>query len=305
MSSDHTRWVDAFLDHLLVQRNCSHHTVEAYRSDLRQLVAYLEDTVREFPAKGWKSITEGHLRGFQEHLVASGYAATSISRKLASVRAFFQYLLMEGVINRNPSRALEGPRVKRPLPRAISEEEVARLLAAPTQVDGPTGLRDQAILELLYATGMRVSELAALRLDDIDLERNTVRCRGKGDKEREIPIHELAAQKLLTYLEEGRPHLCDARCATQALFLNRRGKPLTRQGIWLIIKKYAKMAGIEAKVTPHVLRHSVATHLLREGAHLREVQELLGHANLATTQRYTRVVNEHLHDVYDRTHPRA
>ncbi len=305
MSSDHARWVDAFLDHLLVQKNYSHFTVQAYATDLRQLMDYLEADVPTFSSQGWQGVTFKDLLGFQEYLIATGYADASVSRKLASVRTFFQYLVMEGVLSSDPSQGLEGPKVKRPLPRAISQEDIERLLDAPAQVEGPTGLRDQAILELLYATGMRVGELAALRVEDVDLERNVVRCRGKGNKEREIPIHEVAAQKLLTYLEHGRPKLADGKKPSPALFLNYRGHPLSRQGIWLIIKKYAKMAGIQAKVTPHVLRHSVATHLLRQGANLREVQELLGHSNLTTTQRYTRVVNEHLREVYDQTHPRA
>lgn len=305
MSSDYAHWIEAFLDHLLVQKNYSRHTVQAYATDLRQLCDYLQEHDREFVHKGWSGVTDKDLRGFHGYLVEQGYAEASIARKLASVRTLFQYLLLEGVIPRDPSRGLEGPRVKQPLPKAISPEEVDRLLEAPTRVEGPIGLRDQAILELLYATGMRVGELASLGVDDVDLERNVVRCRGKGNKEREVPIHEIAAQKLLAYLQDARPKLLNGRKPTQALFLNFRGTPLTRQGIWLIIKKYAKMAGIQARVTPHVLRHSVATHLLRQGANLREVQELLGHTNLTTTQRYTRVVNEHLREVYDETHPRA
>ncbi len=305
MPSEHTRWIDAFLDHLLVQKNYSRHTIEAYLNDLRQLVHYLEEHVPAFKRKGWGAVTYEDLRGFQAYLVDQEYADTSVARKLASIRTLFQYLLLEGVIERDPSRGLEGPKVSRPLPKAISPEEIERLLEAPTQVEGPVGLRDQAILELLYATGMRVGELASLRVDDVDLERNVVRCRGKGNKEREIPIHEIAAQKLFTYIQEGRPRLLNSKKPTPFLFLNFRGTPLTRQGIWLIIKKYAKIAGIQVKVTPHVLRHSVATHLLRNGANLREVQELLGHTNLTTTQRYTKVANEHLREVYDKTHPRA
>ncbi len=305
MSSDHAHWIRAFLDYLLVQKNYSPHTIQAYNNDLNQLLTFLEEHVPPFQAQGWPGIDADHLRLFHEFLRDQGYAATSIARKLATVRSLFQYLLSEGVIERDPSRVLEGPKVKRPLPKAISPEEVERLLQAPTQEDGPKGLRDQAILELLYATGMRVGELAALRVDDVDLERNTVRCHGKGNKEREVPFHEIAAQKLIAYLKEGRPHLLNGKRPTPYLFLNYRGEPLTRQGIWLIIRKYAKLAGIQSRVTPHVLRHSVATHLLRRGANLREVQELLGHTNMTTTQQYTRVVNEHLRDVYDDTHPRA
>lgn len=235
MSSDYARCVEAFLDHLLVQKNYSRFTVQAYATDLRQLMTYLESEVPDFSSHGWRSVTFEDLLGFQQFLVSAGYADASISRKLASVRTFFQHLMLEGMISHDPSQGLEGPKVKRPLPRAISQEEVDRLLAAPAQVEGPTGLRDQAILELLYATGMRAGELAALEVNDVDLERNVVRCRGKGNKEREIPIHEIAAQKLLAYLQEGRPKLANGKKPSSALFLNYRGQPLSRQGIWLIL----------------------------------------------------------------------
>ncbi len=305
MSSNYIQWIEAFLDYLLVQRNYSHHTIQAYRTDLHQLCAFLEEHVPLFDQRGWDAVDAEALRLYQKDLYEQGYANATIARKLATVRSLFQYLLSMGVIQRDPTRGLEGPKVHRPLPKAISPEDIERLLDAPTHVDGPKGLRDQAILELLYATGMRVSELTALRLGDVDLERNIVRCRGKGNKEREVPFHETAAQKLLAYLKDGRPHLQNGKYPNDYLFLNYRGKPLTRQGIWLIIKEYAKIAGIGVRVTPHVLRHSIATHLLRQGANLREVQELLGHTNLTTTQQYTRVVNEHLRNVFDNTHPRA
>lgn len=305
MSSEQERWIDAFLDYLLVQRNYSHHTIQAYRTDLNQLHAFLEERSPAFRQHGWDGVDAEVLRVYQHHLSEHGYANATIARKLATIRSLFQYLLSMGVIQRDPTRGLEGPKVRRPLPKAISPEQVDRLLEAPTQVEGPKGLRDQAILELLYATGMRVSELTALQLEDVDLERNVVRCRGKGNKEREVPFHETAAQKLLAYLKDGRPQLQNGRHPNNYLFLNLRGRPLTRQGIWLIIREYAKIAGIGVRVTPHVLRHSVATHLLRQGANLREVQELLGHTNLTTTQQYTRVVNEHLREVFEDTHPRA
>ena len=305
MTANPEEWVDSFLNHLLVQRNCSRHTVNAYRTDLRQLYEFLNTVVPAFAQQGWSIVQPEHLRAFQVYLQEQGYANTSIARKLASVRSLFQYLLTQEVIHHDPARILESPRVKRNLPQTLSLEEIDRLLAAPERVAGPKGLRDQAILELLYATGMRVGELAALTVDDVDLERNVVRCRGKGNKEREIPVHEIAAQKVWLYLQHGRPHFVNNRRPTRALFLNYRGSPLTRQGIWLIIRTYARMAGITTRVTPHVLRHSVATHLLRRGANLREVQELLGHATLSTTQQYTRVANEHLREVYDNTHPRA
>ncbi len=305
MPSETERWIEAFLDHLLVQKHYSRHTVHAYRTDLMQLHTFLVEHVPEFGDAGWPAVTLDHVLAFREHLQTSGYSDATVARRLASARSFFDYLIRQEVLKRNPAQGVETPRVKRALPQTLSPEEVERLLEAPAQVPGPKGLRDQAILELLYATGMRVGELASLTVDDVDLERNTVRCRGKGNKEREIPFHEIAAQKLLAYLRDGRPQLLNGKRPTRALFLNNRGTPLTRQGIWLIIRTYARMAGIETHVTPHVLRHSIATHLLRQGAQLREVQELLGHATLATTQQYTRVANEHLREVYDKTHPRA
>lgn len=306
MTPGYVQWVRTFLNHLLVQKNYSRHTFDAYHNDLNQLVAFLEERVSGFAVDGWRTVTEDHLRDYAHHLYQCGYANASIARKLATVRSFFQYLQAEGAIPHDPSMMLEGPKVERPLPRAISPEEITRLLEAPSQVNGPKGVRDRAILELLYATGMRVSELADLRLSDVDLERNVVRCRGKGNKERLIPVHELAAKWLLAYIEEARPELLgNKKTLTDVLFLNYRGQPLTRQGLWLIIRQYAKIAGLTTPVTPHVLRHSVATHLLRNGAGLREVQELLGHTNMNTTQQYTRLLDDHLRETYDETHPRA
>jgi|AMFO01.1.fsa_nt_gi Site-specific recombinase XerD len=305
MAPVYETWVQQFLDHLLIFQNSSAYTVQAYQSDLHQLADYLREHVPEFEAQGWPAISTDHLRRYQAYLVERGYANSTIARKLTSVRSFFKFLLAEEQIPQNPASTLESPGSKHVLPKAITVEAINRLLNAPTQVEGPVGLRDQAILELLYATGMRVSELSGLRLEDVNLERNTVLCRGKRNREREIPFHELAAQKLMHYLKEGRPQLVKGVHPNDAVFLNYRGTPLTRQGIWLIIRKYARLAGIEVRVSPHVLRHSVATHLLRSGANLREVQELLGHVNMSTTQRYTKVVNEHLRDVYEETHPRA
>jgi len=305
MTPGHDKWIRAYLNHLLVQKNYSRHTVQAYQTDLTQLRTFLDDHVPAFAEEGWPAIDESHLEAYLGHLHDQAYANTSIARKLTTIRTFFQHLVAENLISHDPSTILESPKVERPLPRAITPEEIQRLLEAPAQTKAPKGLRDQAILELLYATGMRVSELANLRLHDVDLERNVVHCRGKGNKERYIPFHETAARRLLTYLEEARPALSRSETRTNALFLNYRGRPLTRQGLWLIIRHYARVAGITASVTPHTLRHSVATHMLRRGADLREVQELLGHTSMTSTQWYTRVVNEHLRDAYDAAHPRA
>ncbi len=232
------------------------------------------------------------------------YASTTVARKVAAIKSFFHFLVAEGFIRDDPTATLDSPRVKKYLPRAISQEDVEKLLEAPGQSNEPRSLRDRAILELLYATGMRVSELVALNEGDVDLPSASVRCFGKGGKERVIPIYDRAVQAIETYASKGRVRL--VRDAEQkALFLNQRGLRLTRQGLWLIVKGYVKEAGIKVPVTPHTLRHSFATHMLRGGADLRNVQELLGHANIATTQVYTQVSNERLREVYDEAHPRA
>ncbi len=298
-------WVQAFLDYLIIYRNSSPHTVDAYARDIQQLLTFLTENATDFKEGRWSHVTPEDLQRFHAYLHRQGYASTTIARKLAAIRTFFTYLKLEGATTRNPANILAPPKLQHSLPKAISPRDVERLLEAPAQEESPLALRDQALLELLYATGMRVSEIAQLHLSDVNLERNTLLCRGKGQKEREIPFHELAAQKLLKYIKTARPHLLNPKHPTDILFLNFRGGPLTRQGIWLIIRKHARAAGIAAHITPHVLRHSIATHLLRRGANLREVQELLGHASISTTQRYTRIVNDHLRRVYEDMHPRA
>jgi len=248
----------------------------------------------------------GELERNQERSLGglhSQYASTTVARKVAAIKSFFHFLVAEGFIRDDPTATLDSPRVKKYLPRAISQEDVEKLLEAPGK-DTPRALRDRAILELLYATGMRVSELVALNAGDVDLASASVRCFGKGGKERVIPIYERAVQAIDAYLHKGRIHLLRDP-EQKALFLNQRGLRLTRQGLWLIVKGYVKVAGIQVQVTPHTLRHSFATHMLRGGADLRNVQELLGHANIATTQVYTQVSNERLREVYDEAHPRA
>jgi len=213
-------------------------------------------------------------------------------------------LLAEGKIKNNPTENISSPRVGKPLPDAISINQIRHLLSQPTKRTAPEARRDVAILELLYASGMRVSELVSLNLGDVDTEEGYVRCFGKGNKERMIPIHPQAVQTVKDYITETRPQLLH-NDAEQALFLNRRGDRLTRQGLWQKLKDYAKSAGLGKVVTPHTLRHSFATHMLSGGADLRSVQELLGHANISTTQIYTHLTSEHLRRTYNRTHPRA
>ncbi|GBD11407.1 Tyrosine recombinase XerD [bacterium HR23] len=293
--------IDAFLEHLAVERGASPHTISAYCNDLHQLLDFL--TAQEHIVQ-WTQVDLGVLTRFVLWLMAKGYTNTTLARRVAAVKSFLHFLVREGVLTSNPAEDLGSPKTGRHLPKALSEEEVERLLDAPGKEQTPEALRDRAMLELLYASGMRVSELTGLDLRDVNLEQGMVRCRGKGGKERVIPIHQTAVQALRAYLERGRPRLAP-NLREQALFVNQRGERLTRQGFWLILKGYARKAGITSPVTPHVLRHSFATHLLRGGAPLRHVQELLGHASIATTQIYTYLTNQQLQKAYDQAHPRA
>jgi integrase/recombinase XerD len=227
-----------------------------------------------------------------------------VARKVAAVKSFFRFLVADGVIEEDPAAAVPTPSVARHLPHPLSPQQVARLLAEPAKVEGPRALRDRALLELMYATGMRASEVIGLDSGAVDLEAQTVRCLGKGSKERILPLYEHAVEVVRVYLERGRPALADG-VDEPTLFLNHRGEPLTRQGLWLIVKEYAAAAGIARDVTPHVLRHTFATHMLNGGAGLREVQQLLGHANISTTQIYTEVSTRRKRSAYDKAHPRA
>ena len=222
------------------------------------------------------------------------------------MKSFFGFLLRSGAIEENPAEELDSPKVKKQLPHTLTPDEVDRLLALPGQGGStPKALRDTALLETLYATGMRVSEVAGVTLDDLDLAAGTVRCVGKGSKERVMPLYAEATQAIRVYLENGRPALVGHNAEERTLFLNPRGERLTRQGLWLIIKGYARQIELEDRVTPHTLRHSFATHMLNGGAGLREVQRLLGHANISTTQVYTHISQDRLRQVYDGAHPRA
>jgi len=295
--------IDAFLNHLRVERGVSPNTTAAYSNDLRQLAEFLAP--RLLVNQPWAAVGRSLLVEYIKELNQRGYSATTVARKVAAARSFFNFLHQEGVIRRNPSDDLDSPRLGKPLPKVLSPQEVDRLLEQPARHSGPEALRDMAMLELLYATGMRVTELISLNLSDIHLEEPaSVRCWGKGSRERLIPLHEAAVRALQRYLSQGRPRLGPA-LGEPALFLNVRGQRLTRQGFWLILKHYARQAGITSPITPHIIRHSFATHLLQEGAPIRHVQELLGHANVSTTQIYTHLTREHLRHQYDKAHPRA
>jgi integrase/recombinase XerD len=298
--------VQEFLDYLLVEKGYSNNTIVAYRNDLQQLVNYLTTKRDMSEPLDWRKIDRDIIIDYILHLKADReYASSTVARKSAAVKSFFHFLFQMGVITDDPTATLESPRVKKRLPRSASPEDIEQLLKAPTG-ESPKALRDRALLELLYATGMRVTELISLDLDGVDLgEKPTVRCYGKGGKERVMPIHPRAVNALRVYLEKGRPQLLRGP-GEKALFLNPRGQRLTRQGLWLIVKQYVEQAGLEdSEITPHTLRHSFATHLLNRGANLRNVQHLLGHASLATTQVYTRVSGDRLREVYNEAHPRA
>ncbi len=296
--------VDRFLDYTTVERGLSANTLSAYRNDLCQLVEFLESrNPRLSGDDGWKQVDTQVVASYVLELHDRGYSDTTCARKVASAKSLFGFLVEEGVVAKNPTENLSSPRVGRSLPEVLTVEEVGALLSGP---DGetPEAARDRAMLELLYATGTRVSELVSLDLGDIDLAQGFVRCFGKGSKERLIPIHRHAAEVIGDYLAAGRPELA-VKSSGDAVFLNHRGERLTRQGFWLILKHLASRAGIERKVTPHMLRHSFATHLLRGGAPLRYVQELLGHASITTTQVYTHLTSEHVRAEYEKSHPRA
>lgn len=295
-----------FLNFMSVEKGASGNTVAAYRNDLQQFDAYLTGLRGNGKPREWESLERELIVDYVLSLRRKNYAQATVARKVAAIKSFFQYLQAEGAIRSNPAESLESPRVGRSLPKPLSVNEIDELLEQPLKRNTPEARRDRAMLELLYATGLRVTELVSLNVGDVNMTppHPYVRCMGKGSKERTIPIHEQAAAALTAYLNDGRPALVRNK-PEDALFVNRRGERLTRQGFWLILKQYAKEAGITTAVTPHTLRHSFATHMLRGGAPLRSVQELLGHANISTTQVYTQVANDHVRQVYEKAHPRA
>lgn len=293
-----------FLNFMSVEKGASGNTVAAYKNDLFQFDTFITGISGNGKPRDWEELERDLILQYLVTLKARNYAEATVARKVAAIKSFFQYMQAEGVIRRNPAESLESPRVGRQLPKPLSVTEVDELLEQPLKRHSPEARRDRAMLELLYATGLRVTELVSLDMDDVNMSGPYVRCMGKGSKERTIPIHEQAASAVIDYLNDGRAALVKARKET-ALFVNRRGERLTRQGFWLILKHYAKEAKIATPVTPHTLRHSFATHMLRGGMNLRHVQELLGHANISTTQVYTQIANEHVRSVYDKAHPRA
>jgi integrase/recombinase XerD len=273
--------IEAFLTYLTTEKDCSENTTSAYRNDLTQFVEIIADRVEL-----WQDVDHSVLSAYVDHLQDKKYASSTIARKVAAVKSFFHYMMDSGRLQDDPTATLDSPRVQKRLPKILSSQEINRLLNRPVQMSDPKALRDKAFLELLYATGMRVSELVALDVDDVQLSTPQVHCISRANRQRTLPLSERAAGALRLYLERGRAALL-RDTQENALFLNHRGKRLTRQGLWLIIKGHVQEAGLDANVTPHTLRHSFATHMLDDGANLRDVQRLLGHANISTTQIYT------------------
>ncbi|MDX1443488.1 MAG: site-specific tyrosine recombinase XerD [Gammaproteobacteria bacterium] len=293
-----TNDIERFLDTMWMERGLAENTLSAYRADLNGLAAWVEDHSMDL-----RSLRREHLLAFVAWRVEQGARPRSTARQLSSIRRFYRWLIREGEISSDPSENIEMPKLSRPLPKSLTESEVERLLSAP-DVHDPLGLRDRAMLEVLYATGLRVSELVALSLDQVNLRQGVVRIMGKGNRERLVPLGDEAQRWLERFFQQGRPEILNQR-QTSYLFPTRRSDCMTRQAFWHIIKRYAEKAQISKALSPHTLRHAFATHLLNNGADLRVVQMLLGHSDVSTTQIYTHVARERLKDVHSKHHPRG
>ncbi|MDW7740161.1 MAG: site-specific tyrosine recombinase XerD [Bacillota bacterium] len=288
-----------YSNYLAVEKGLSQNTLESYRRDLKKFITFMHKHEKTKPV----DISRSDLNMFIIELKKNGHATSSISRCIASIRSFFTFLLNEGMIESNPALELETPRIEKKLPRVLTTKEVDDLLSQPIAGKN-NGLRDKAMLELLYASGIRVSELVSLNLTDFDPKVGYLRCRGKGMKERIVPIGSVAINSVNEYIKGARSKLLKNN-GEISLFVNQHGKRMTRQGFWKILKKYARKSNINGEITPHTLRHSFATHLLENGADLRSVQEMLGHSDISTTQIYTQITRKKIREVYDKTHPRA
>lgn len=292
--------VSAFLAHLHLEKGVALCTLSSYEDDLRHFEKYL----KEKGIEEVKDIDRFTARGYLVYLRKSGYAPSTIMRRFSALRSFYKYLINENYVKSDPMRSVILPKREKRLPKYLNLDEVERLLNAPPS--DTIGLRDKAMLYLLYATGMRVSELVSLRMDEVNMEYGYVRVKGKGGKERLVPFGELSKRYLKEYIAHSRPLLINRRSPSEFLFLSRRGERMTRQYFWKMIKRYALIAGIDPnRVTPHVIRHSFATHLLERGADLVAIKEMLGHSSLTTTEIYTYINRERLRRIYEEHHPRA
>jgi integrase/recombinase XerD len=293
------RYLEEFIYHLSVERALAENTLVSYRADLNGYILFCRKQGLTLLEQADRDTVMSYLYKLQ----LDGRSPATISRHLAALRSFYRYTIREGKLQIDPTGELDSPKSPQKLPRVLTVEEVDLLLGQPS-ISEPAGIRDKAMLELLYATGIRVSELVSLNLDQAHIKNGFIRCFGKGNKERLVPLGDVAARFLEEYLARGRSKLIRPEGA-QALFLNQHGRRLTRQGFWKIIKKYAQKAMINKEITPHTMRHSFATHLLENGADIRSVQEMLGHADISTTQIYTHLTRNKLKEIYNRSHPRA
>lgn len=284
--------IEEFLKFLEIEKKYAENTLAAYQNDLNQFFQYIGADQEDVKAENWEDVGKAIITEYIDHLKNSDYTSSTVARKVAALKSFFHFLVAEGYIKEDPTYTLDSPKVKKRLPKAISPSEVERILSAPAEETGPKAQRDIALLEMLYASGMRVTELVSLDITDIGLNNEssgTVRVRGKrASKEREIPLEGPILKTLKTYINVGREQLIHDPNES-ALFLNNRGQRLTRQGLWLIIKHYVESAGVSSEVTPHTLRHSFAAHKLSQGKSLHDIQKLLGHANISTTQVYAHI----------------
>ncbi len=291
--------LDRFLNFLVVEKGLSANTLEAYSRDLIGYLRFLE-------SRGMTDLSQSQVETLYEYLgtlKARKMSSRTQARILSAMRSFYRFLQEESLRKDNPALSIQGPKPRRSLPQTLSEMEVEALLHQP-KPDSPRGIRDVALLEVLYATGLRVSELISLTLDQLELEAQLIRTMGKGSKERLVPIGRTASNRLREYLQKGRNFLLKDRLSPW-VFVNNRGGRLSRQGFWKIIRQYGRQAGITKKISPHTLRHTFATHLLEGGADLRSIQTMLGHADISTTQIYTLVTSQHIREAYRRYHPRA
>lgn len=290
--------VEAFLNYLSVERGLSRNTILSYQGDIN---AYI-DFLKGLHIESFSLTKKNHITDFMLSQKDKGLSANSVARRLAAIKSFYRFLVRERILKADPSNLIDSPKLWKKIPQTLSANEVDALLACPNIRDRQ-GIRDKAILEVLYATGMRVSEAVNLKTDNLNLDVGFLRCIGKGNKERIIPIGKKAISSIKRYLDIGRPQQLKNK-ESDFLFLNRFGKKISRQSLWKIIKRYAKDARVKKPIRPHILRHSFATHLLERGADLRSVQEMLGHANISTTQIYTHISKERLKAIHKMFHPR-